>query len=373
MSTLDQHDENVKVVVRCRPLTKNEVDNELSSVVDVNTEEGSVSIHMPDTDINETTKTFIFDHVYDGNESQQQFYDETARPIVESVLQGYNGTIITYGQTGAGKRYTMEGNHESWDGIIPNAVQHIFDSVRCSLANGSHVLVRVSSLDVYLEQIYDMLATEEQKTPLTMRETPDGTVYVQNLTSVEVRDVSEMNQALEFVRQNRPCRPTEMGVSHALSRTHRVLTITIETMEGGCIKVGKLSFVRMAGSERQCKTGVPERRLQEAVKIGLSLSAMGNVICALTSGKTKHIPYRDSKITRLLKDSLGGTAKTLMITNIIPADRNYDETLSSLRYGNRCKGITNRVRVHLDPHDEVLQQYKEGIAMLQQQLSQKTQ
>ena len=195
-------------------------------------------------------------------------------------------------------------------------------------------------------------------------------MYVKDLTSFVVKSVAEIRQVLEVGKKNRTVGATLMNADS--SRSHSIFTITVETsevLEGEAeedahIRVGKLNLVDLAGSERQGKTGATGDRLKEATKINLSLSALGNVISALVDGKSAHIPYRDSKLTRLLQDSLGGNTKTVMVANLGPADYNFDETMSTLRYANRAKNIKNKPKINEDPKDAMLREFQEEIARL---------
>ena len=190
-------------------------------------------------------------------------------------------------------------------------------------------------------------------------------MYVKDLTSFVVKSVAEIRQVLEVGKKNRTVGATLMNADS--SRSHSIFTITVETsevLEGEAeedahIRVGKLNLVDLAGSERQGKTGATGDRLKEATKINMSLSALGNVISALVDGKSAHIPYRDSKLTRLLQDSLGGNTKTVMVANLGPADYNFDETMSTLRYANRAKNIKNKPKINEDPKDAMLREFQE--------------
>jgi kinesin family protein 3/17 len=182
-----------------------------------------------------------------------------------------------------------------------------------------------------------------------------------------IHDVKNCEQIMEQGWKNRSVGATLMNADS--SRSHSIFTIYLERMETQLsdennIRKGKLNLVDLAGSERQAKTGATGDRLKEATKINLSLSALGNVISALVDGKSKHIPYRDSKLTRLLQDSLGGNTKTLMVACLSPADNNYDETLSTLRYANRAKNIKNKPKINEDPKDALLREYQEEIMRL---------
>ena len=221
-------------------------------------------------------------------------------------------------------------------GIIPNSFQHIFDFVG-NAEKSQHYLVRASYLEIYNEEIRDLLS-KDPKNSLELKENLETGVYVKDLTSFVVKNATEIDHVMQAGKKNRSVGATLMNQTS--SRSHSIFTIVVECAEsdgrGDHIRVGKLNLVDLAGSERQSKTGATGDRLKEATKINLSLAALGNVISALVDGRSSHIPYRDSKLTRLLQNSLGGNAKTVMCANCGPADYNYDETLSTLRYANRC-------------------------------------
>ena len=265
----------------------------------------------------------------------------------------------------------MEGVNGSYElrGIIPNTFEHIFDYITFNERNEKY-LVRASYFEIYNEAIRDLLSPKPHNS-LELKESDTG-VYINDLTSTVVKSVEEIDKVFQIGKKQRSVGATLMNASS--SRSHSVFTIVIECCssadQGGYIRVGKLSLVDLAGSERQSKTGTTGERLKEASKINLSLSALGNVISALVDGKSQHIPYRDSKLTRILQDSLGGNTKTVMCANAGPADYNYDESLSTLRYANRAKNIKNRPLVNEDPKDAILREYQEEIAHLKQQLSQ---
>ena len=215
----------------------------------------------------------------------------------------------------------------------------------------------------------DLLAKNAHN-KLELKESVDTGVYVKDLTAFVVKNVAEITNVLNVGQKNRSVGATKMNLNS--SRSHSIFTITVEQSSRGAdghIRVGKLNLVDLAGSERQSKTGATGERLKEATKINLSLSALGNVISALVDGKSGHIPYRDSKLTRLLQDSLGGNTKTLMIANLGPADYNYDETLSTLRYANRAKNIKNKPKINEDPKDAMLREFQDEIKRLKAQLN----
>ena len=293
-------------------------------------------------------------------------YEETFRPLVESVLDGFNGTIFAYGQTGTGKTFTMEGVRSNKDlrGVIPNSFDHIFAHI--SRSTDEQYLVRAQYLEIYQEEIRDLLSKDQSKR-FELKESPDKGVYVKDLSAFITKNETEIEHVMNVGNQNRSVGSTNMN-EHS-SRSHAIFIITIECSQIGAdgephIRVGKLNLVDLAGSERQAKTGASGTRLKEATKINLSLSALGNVISALVDDKSTHIPYRDSKLTRLLQDSLGGNSKTVMVATIGPASYNYEETVTTLRYANRAKNIKNKPKINEDPKDAMLRQFQEEITRL---------
>jgi len=250
-----------------------------------------------------------------------------ARPA-DSVLRGFNGTIFAYGQTGAGKSHTMEGLIEPPElrGIIPNSFKHIFEHINANTDPNKQFLVRASYLEIYNEEIRDLLG-KDPTARLELKENADREVYVKDLTAVVVKSFGEMDSVLQAGKKQRVTGATLMNATS--SRSHAVFLVTMETADAqpdgkSKILVGKLNLVDLAGSERQSKTGATGQRLKEATKINQSLSALGNVISALVDARSTHVPYRDSKLTRLLQDSLGGNTKTVMVANVGPADDNYE-------------------------------------------------
>ncbi|XP_014898369.1 kinesin-like protein KIF3A isoform X2 [Poecilia latipinna] len=231
-------------------------------------------------------------------------------------------------------------------------------------------LVRVSYLEIYNEEVRDLLG-KDQLQRLEVKERPDVGVYIKDLSGYVVNNADDMDRIMTLGHKNRSVGATNMN-EHS-SRSHAIFTITIECSEKGVdgnqhVRMGKLHLVDLAGSERQGKTGATGQRLKEATKINLSLSTLGNVISALVDGKSTHVPYRNSKLTRLLQDSLGGNSKTMMCANIGPADYNYDETISTLRYANRAKNIKNKARINEDPKDALLRQFQKEIEELKKKL-----
>ncbi|TPX55571.1 hypothetical protein SpCBS45565_g08500 [Spizellomyces sp. 'palustris'] len=361
--------ENVIVVIRCRPFSERERQAGHKKVVKIDPQTASISLTSPKTESD--IKNFTFDAAFDEDSRQVEVYDATARIIVDAVLGGFNGTVFCYGQTGTGKTFSMQGISDIPDlrGIIPQAFHHIFDHIS-HRSTEKKFLVRVSFLEIYNEEIKDLLVkqTKGQKlSGLDLKEHPEIGVYVKDLGAHVVKSVPEMEDLMAIGNKNRSVGATLMNENS--SRSHSIFTITVESAEPGedgkdRIVAGKLHLVDLAGSERQSKTGASGDRLKEATKINLSLSALGNCISALVDGKSSHVPYRDSKLTRLLQDSLGGNAKTLMIATLSPASYNYDETLSTLRYANRAKSIKNKPKINEDPKDAMLRQYQEEIEKL---------
>ena len=356
------------MVVRCRPMSEREVTSQHHRVVDMDLEMGQVQVKNPKVAHGEPPKTFTFDRVFDWNSSQEDIYRTTAKTIVDSTLEGYNGTIFAYGQTGTGKSHTMEGKDSPAElrGVIPRSFNHIFEAI--DAAQDTDFLVRASYLEIYNEEIRDLLG-KNPNSKLELKEHVDTGVYVKDLTAFVVKGVSEITNVLTVGKKNRTVGATLMNQDS--SRSHSLFTITIEQSSRGAeghIRVGKLNMVDLAGSERQSKTGATGARLKEATKINLSLSALSNVISSLVESKSSHIPYRDSKLTRLLQDSLGGNTKTLMVANLGPADYNYDETISTLRYANRAKNIKNKPKINEDPKDTMLREFQDEISRLKAQL-----
>ncbi|XP_075762691.1 kinesin-like protein KIF17 isoform X3 [Pelodiscus sinensis] len=357
--------EAVRVVVRCRPPSEREKALGCRAVVSTDSARGQCCIHNPGA-AGQPPKQFTFDGAYGGGHSTEQIYNDIAYPLVEGVTEGYNGTIFAYGQTGSGKSFTMQGitDPPPQKGIIPRAFEHIFESVQC--AENTKFLVRVSYLEIYTEDIRDLLGADT-KQKLELKEHPEKGVYVKGLSLHTVHNVAQCERIMETGWRNRAVGYTLMNKDS--SRSHSIFTINMEIYavdERGedHLRAAKLNLVDLAGSERQSKTGATGERLKEATKINLSLSALGNVISALVDGRCKHIPYRDSKLTRLLQDSLGGNTKTLMVACLSPADNNYDESLSTLRYANRAKNIKNKPHINEDPKDALLREYQEEIRKL---------
>jgi len=250
-----------------------------------------------------------------------------------------------------------------------------FDSIFSLIEGGSDIqyLVRVSYLEIYKEDIRDLLA-KNPKNKLHLGEKPEVGVYVKELSSFVVKNSKETSEAMYTGRRNRTTAETKMN--ERSSRSHSIFTITVESSELGVdkkqhIRAGKLNMVDLAGSERIAKTEATGDRLEEATKINLSLSTLCHVIATLTDpNPNQFVPYRNSKLTRLLQDSLGGNTKTIMVANIGPADYNYEESLNTLRYANRAKNIQNKPNINEDPKDAMIREFQEEITKLKAMLAQ---
>ncbi|VDK77376.1 unnamed protein product [Dibothriocephalus latus] len=362
--------EAIKVIVRCRPLDEREKSLNCKSVVFIDSSRGQCSICHPARE-NDIPKNFFFDGAYGQTSTTEHIYADIVYPLVEGVTEGYNGTIFAYGQTGCGKSFTMQGVPEpsANKGIIPRSFEHIFETT--AVSSDVKFLIHASYLEIYNEEIRDLLGVGG-KTKCEIKEHPERGVFVSGLSMHKVKNVNDCRAIMDQGWRNRATGATLMNADS--SRSHSIFSIYLEMIcndaETGreMLRAGKLNLVDLAGSERQSKTGAVGDRLKEATKINLSLSALGNVISALVDANTKHVPYRDSKLTRLLQDSLGGNTKTLMIACLSPADNNYEESLSTLRYANRAKNIKNKPVINEDPKDALLRQYREEIARLKSML-----
>lgn len=279
---------------------------------------------------------------------QTDVFDYSIRPTVDDILNGYNGTVFAYGQTGAGKSYTMMGADIDDDvakGIIPRIVEQIFASILASPSNIEYT-VRVSYMEIYMERIRDLLVPQNDNLPV--HEEKNRGVYVKGLLEVYVSSVEEVYEVMRRGGNARAVSATNMNQESSRSHSIFVITVTQKNVETGSMKSGQLFLVDLAGSEKVGKTGASGQTLEEAKKINKSLSALGMVINALTDGKSSHIPYRDSKLTRILQESLGGNSRTTLIINCSPSSYNDAETLSTLRFGMRAKTIKNKAKVNAE-------------------------
>lgn len=349
--------ECIKVVIRCRPLSGGETRAGYTKVVNMFPEKGEIVIKRDHID--EAPKVFTFDAAYNEDVMQQELFEDTAQPIVAFTFEGYNGTIFAYGQTGTGKTHTMEGeeNPPELRGVMSRTFESVFKEIEDGASK--QFLVRASYLEIYKENVRDLLSNNP-KNRLQLHEKKDCGVYVKDLSSFIVKSAAEIQKVQDTGRSNKSMGETKMNARS--SRSHSVFTLIIEISEVGPdgkdhIRMGKLNMVDLAGSERQSKTEATGQRLEEAIKINLSLTTLCQVIAALTDAKASYVPYRDSQLTRLLQDSLGGNSKTVMIANIGPADYNMDETINTLRWASRAKHIQNKPKINEDPKDAMLREF----------------
>lgn len=328
---------NIKVVCRFRPLNPSERQSGSQEIVSFAPgSQDSVSIRG---------KTYLFDRVFGPKATQAQVYEEAAKPIVKDVLSGYNGTIFAYGQTSSGKTHTMEGNigDDDFEGIIPRIVNDIFQYIFMMDAK-VEFHIKVSYFEIYMDKIKDLL--DISKDNLTVHEDKNRVPFVKGASERFVCSPEEVMALIEEGKQNRHISVTNMN-EHS-SRSHSVFLINVkqENEETQKQLTGKLYLVDLAGSEKVSKTGAEGQTLDEAKNINKSLSALGNVISALAEGNKSHIPYRDSKLTRILQESLGGNSRTTIIICGSPASFNEYETKSTLEFGRRAKTIKNTVIVN---------------------------
>ncbi|XP_045648807.1 centromere-associated protein E-like isoform X3 [Ursus americanus] len=315
-------------------------------------------------------KSFHFDRVFHSNETTKNVYEEIAVPIIDSAIQGYNGTIFAYGQTASGKTYTMMGS-EDYLGVIPRAIHDIFQKIK--KFPDREFLLRVSYMEIYNETITDLLCDTQKMKPLIIREDFNRNVYVADLTE-EVVYTSEM--ALKWItkgEKNRHYGITKMN--QRSSRSHTIFRMILESREKGdpsncegSVKVSHLNLVDLAGSERAAQTGAEGVRLKEGCNINRSLFILGQVIKKLSDGQVGgFINYRDSKLTRILQNSLGGNAKTRIICTITPVS--FDETLTTLQFASTAKYMKNTPYVNEVSSDEaLLKRYRKEIMDLKKQL-----
>uniref|UniRef100_A0A8C3R917 Kinesin-like protein n=1 Tax=Cyanoderma ruficeps TaxID=181631 RepID=A0A8C3R917_9PASS len=292
-------------------------------------------------------KPYVFDRVLPPNTTQEQVYNACAKQIVKDVLEGYNGTIFAYGQTSSGKTHTMEGKlHDpQLMGIIPRIAHDIFDHIY-SMDENLEFHIKVSYFEIYLDKIRDLL--DVSKTNLAVHEDKNRVPYVKGCTERFVSSPEEVLDVIDEGKANRHVAVTNMN-EHS-SRSHSIFLINIkqENVETEKKLSGKLYLVDLAGSEKVSKTGAEGAVLDEAKNINKSLSALGNVISALAEGTKTHVPYRDSKMTRILQDSLGGNCRTTIVICCSPSVFNEAETKSTLMFGQRAKTIKNTVSVNLE-------------------------
>ncbi|KAL8508898.1 hypothetical protein ACS0TY_016196 [Phlomoides rotata] len=359
-SSDDQKTVNVQVVLRCRPLNEDEIRARTPLLITCDENERRVTAAQ-NTANKQVDKTFVFDKVFGPSSQQKDLYDDVVSPVISEVLEGYSWTIFAYGQTGTGKTYTMEGEggkqkkgeFDKDVGVIPRAVQQIFDKLESEQADYS---MRVTFLELYNEEITDLLASneglnfldEKTKRPLVLMDDGKGAVFVRGL---EEEIVSSADEIYTILEKGSPKKHTaETLLNKQSNRSHSIFTIAIQIKESSfdgteLVRCGKLSLVDLAGSENILRSGAREARAREAGEINKSLLTLGRVINALAENSS-HVPYRHSKLTRLLRDSLGGKTKTCIIATVSPSILSQEETLSTLDYAFRAKSIKNRPEVN---------------------------
>ncbi|NXD99749.1 KI18A protein, partial [Chaetorhynchus papuensis] len=380
---------HVKVVVRVRPETQKEKQGSFSRVVHVidqhvlvfDPKEEEVSFfnrkRLIHRDINKRQRKdlkFMFDAIFDESSSQLEVFEHTTKSLIDGFLNGYNCTVLAYGATGAGKTHTMLGSPED-PGVMYLTMMTLYRRMD-QIKEDKTCDVAVSYLEVYNEQIRDLLVNSG---PLAVREDGQQGVVVQGLTLHQPKSAEEILQMLDYGNKNRTQHPTDVNASS--SRSHAVFQIYLRQQDKTAsinqnIRIAKMSLIDLAGSERANATNAKGARFVEGTNINRSLLALGNVINALADPKSKkHIPYRNSKLTRLLKDSLGGNCRTIMIAAISPSSLFYDDTYNTLKYANRAKDIKSSLKSNVVSLDSYISQYakicneqKQEILMLKEKL-----
>ena len=391
---------NILVCVRCRPLSLSE--KQLSSYETIKIIDKMV-ILMDPIEYNGPTsifrnrnkdQTYAFDYAFDKNTSQKTIFEKSTKFLIDGVVNGYNATVFAYGATGAGKTYTMLGN-ENNPGIMVLTLEELFSKVNSF--NDRDYKLKFWLLEIYNENIRDLLKfynTEKNNNHnkntldttsneyLDLREDPEKGIIVSGITEISVSNSEEMLKILKRGNRNRTQEST--GANETSSRSHAILQVSIEYKEKNSgidyqIKFSKLSLIDLAGSERAAATNNKGIRLIEGANINRSLLTLGNCINALCDanlkGKKIHIPYRDSKLTRLLKDSLGGNARTVMIANVSPSINTFEDTYNTLKYANRAKNIKTSVtrnvlnaQYHISNYENIINNLKEENARLKQEI-----
>ncbi|KAG7232181.1 hypothetical protein INR49_009459 [Caranx melampygus] len=372
---------NIQVVVRCRPF--NTVERKSSyGVIDCDQNRREVLVKTGGMNDKASRKTYTFDMVFGPAAKQIEVYRSVVCPILDEVIMGYNCTVFAYGQTGTGKTFTMEGERSpdeqfTWEedplaGIIPRTLHQIFEKLS---ENGTEFSVKVSLLEIYNEELFDLLSpSEDVNERLQLFDDPRNKrgVVVKGLEEVTVHNKDEVYQILERGAAKRRTASTLMNAYS--SRSHSVFSVTIHmkeiTLDGEeLVKIGKLNLVDLAGSENIGRSGAVDKRAREAGNINQSLLTLGRVITALVE-KRPHVPYRESKLTRILQDSLGGRTKTSIIATVSPSSSNLEETLSTLEYASRAKNIMNKPEVNQKLTKRTLiKEYTEEIERLKRDLA----
>lgn len=370
---------SVKVAVRVRPFNQRELDMDAKLIIQMKGKKtGILNCKANTRDENIRYKEFTFDYSYWSHNlesefaSQEKVYNDLGTEVVECAFQGYNGCVFAYGQTGSGKTFTMMGSPDN-QGLIPRICKALFERMSADSKKGTTHRVHVSYLEIYQERVADLLRGRDGSS-LRVREHPKKGPYVEGLTTCLVTNYGHIQECMNRGNSHRTTAATNMN--DVSSRSHAIFTITF-VQAGYCNgipseTVSKIHLVDLAGSERADATGATGERLKEGAHINKSLVTLGSVISGLAElsvelnghRKSFFVPYRDSVLTWLLKDSLGGNSKTIMIAAISPADCNYGETLSTLRYANRAKNIINKPTVNEDPNVKLIRELRDEISNL---------
>lgn len=347
ITVLSSSTENIQVAVRVRPVVSKEQTTDGTSKT-LRVEGTTIYARIKD----EEEKTFAFDTVLGQTATQAAVFSSIMTRPIEKFVSGINVCIFCYGQTGSGKTWTMLGGPGSDDslGLAPRAITSVFAFCK-SHEKEAIFTVTVSALEIYNESLRDLMRVDEDACPLSLREHPGRGPVVHNLTQMEVQDVDEATGILERAMAARVVGQTNMN-EHS-SRSHLIFTITLVQVDrsddlGVTRRTSVLHLVDLAGSERASASGAVGARLREGANINLSLSSLGNCINALASGAS-FVPYRDSKLTRLLQNALGGNSATLLLATVSPSAVNAAESISTLRFADRAKQIKTVARVNYDP------------------------
>ncbi|XP_072569450.1 kinesin-like protein KIF1B isoform X10 [Paramormyrops kingsleyae] len=369
---------SVKVAVRVRPFNSREISKDSKCIIQM--QGNSTSILNPKNP-KEPAKSFSFDYSYWSHTSpddscfasQNQVYNDIGKEMLEHAFEGYNVCIFAYGQTGAGKSYTMMGKQEEGqEGIIPQLCEELFEMINDNSKEDLSYSVEVSYMEIYCERVRDLL-NPKNKGNLRVREHPLMGPYVEDLSKLAVTSYTDIADLMDAGNKARTVAATNMNETS--SRSHAVFTIVFTQRKHdsetdlSTEKVSKISLVDLAGSERADSTGAKGTRLKEGANINKSLTTLGKVISALAEvskkkKKTDFIPYRDSVLTWLLRENLGGNSRTAMVAALSPADINYDETLSTLRYADRAKQIKCNAVINEDPNAKLVRELKDEVTRL---------
>lgn len=337
------NDGNIVVSCRFRPLNDKEKEKSMEIVAEFPTDGKTVVINQQYEGFG--SAKFTFDNVFTPDSEQRAVYEATALPIVEAVMNGFNGTVFAYGQTSSGKTFTMSGLNiydEDMKGIIPRMVSTVFTGIANN--SESEYLVKVGFCEIYLEKIKDLI--DPTRKDLKVQEDKARGVYIAGLSEYYVNHGEELLRYMDLGQKNREVGFTLMNAGSSRSHSIFIAEINQKSLKDFSQRTGKMFLVDLAGSEKVGKTGATGKTLDEAKNINKSLTCLGKVINSLTDGKSQHIPYRDSKLTRVLQDSLGGNSKTSLIITCSPSPFNESETMSTLRFGERAKSIKNKPKVN---------------------------